>query len=497
MLSYTFEDNNVPFYQQLYKFIKDDILNGKLYPNEPLPSKRAFARQLSISVITVENAYNQLLSEGFIYSYPRKGFYVYPVFSANPDISLDDFQKYIPQNIYTSHSTKSGILKSVNNNRTYNGYSVPKEYFADFVSNSTTSSSFPFSTWAKITRRVLSDEQDYLLKNSPSNGLPELRIAISDYLRSFRAINVSPDNIIICAGTESMFNILIQLLGRNKIYATEDPGYEKLALTLNANEVKNVKIPLDEYGVKVSEIKEQQVDIIHVTPSHHFPTGITMPIIRRQELLMWANEGSINNRNHSEKEIDSLNTGKSRYIIEDDYDSEFRHSGHPIPSLLSIDRNEKVIYMNTFTKSLASTIRISYMILPDHLMEKYNQILSFYSCAVSTFEQLTLARFMSEGHYEKHINRMRTASRKKRDLILNAIKKSPLSSISEIYEEQAGLHFILKLKMAKNQEQFLSSCEENGIKIQAVSENNFMINYSSIPVERIEEAIHRLSISAF
>ena len=426
MLSYTFEDNNVPFYQQLYKFIKDDILNGKLYPNEPLPSKRAFARQLSISVITVENAYNQLLSEGFIYSYPRKGFYVYPVFSANPDISLDDFQKYIPQNIYTSHSTKSGILKSVNSNRTYNGYSVPKEYFADFVSNSTTSSSFPFSTWAKITRRVLSDEQDYLLKNSPSNGLPELRIAISDYLRSFRAINVSPDNIIICAGTESMFNILIQLLGRNKIYATEDPGYEKLALTLSANEVKNVKIPLDEYGVKVSEIKEQQVDIIHVTPSHHFPTGITMPIIRRQELLMWANEDSINNRNHSEKEIDSLNTGKSRYIIEDDYDSEFRHSGHPIPSLLSIDRNEKVIYMNTFTKSLASTIRISYMILPSYLFERYEKIKERYNQTTSKIEQLALARYINDLKLEKHLRKSRRYYKAKSEYVQAILQKSSI-----------------------------------------------------------------------
>ena len=466
MLSYSFtDDRSFPLYEQLYQFIRDDILCGNIRELTKLPSKRTLSEQLSVSITTVENAYNQLLSEGYIESVPKVGYYV----------------SNVPQNKIEEDNT---------NEFSYKYHNIPKtrDYFADFASNANDPETFPFTTWAKINREILSNNQAQLMKNSPSNGLLELRIAISRYLHDFRGIAVSPDNIVIGAGTETLFSILIQLLGYNLTYGTEEPGYEKIALTLNANNVQTVKIPMDIYGIMISKLYDNKVNIIHSTPSHHFPTGITMPIRRRYDLLGWAN-----------------NT--SGYIIEDDYDSEFRLSGRPIPSLMSIDNNERVIYMNTFTKSLASTIRISYMILPNHLMKLYNERLSFYSCPVSNFEQLALAKFMSDGYYEKHINRMRTASRKKRNLLIKAIKNGPLDKVSEISEEQSGLHFILTIQSKKTKDEIIKECKKQDINIVSINlseplmyhsnefTTHFMINYSSIPIERIDEAVKRLTDS--
>ncbi|MCR5632919.1 MAG: PLP-dependent aminotransferase family protein [Eubacterium sp.] len=466
MLSYSFSDNKTtPLYEQLYQMIRDDILSGRLHSFEPLPSKRSIANQLSISVITVENAYNQLMSEGYIESIPRKGFYV-------SDINQIELR---PDN------TVYGLKNTTFINTTSNNYSTDTSspnYFADFTSNATDPESFPFTIWAKINRHILSEEQEKLMTNPPSNGMRELRIAIAQNLSSFRGINVNPNNIIIGAGTDTIYSILIQLLGFDIMYGTEDPGYDKISLALDANNVANVRIPIDDSGIIISELRKNMIDIIHTTPSHHFPTGITMPIKRRYELLNWA---ITPNR--------PLGLHNLKYIIEDDYDSEFRFTGLPIPSLFSIDNNERVIYMNTFTKSLASTIRISYMVLPDHLMNEYRERLSFYSCPVSTFEQLTLARFISEGFYEKHINRMRTSSRKKRDTLLKAIKSCKLGDISEIKEEQAGLHFILKLDASVSDESFILKCKKDGVNISSISEHSFMINYSSVPLDRIKDAV--------
>ena len=477
MLSYSFKDNKSPIYEQLYNYIKKDIMSGELPANTRLPSKRSFAGQLSVSVITVENAYNQLMSEGFIYSLPKKGFYVNDIFSIGMTSSAD--KSSYKESIINRAKRKEKAIYSKASDMHY----VNQSLFADFDSNSADPASFPFSTWAKLTRRILSDDQNYLMQNSPSNGLIELRYAIADYLEDFRGMKVNPDNIIVGAGTEIMYNILIQLLGQSKVYASEIPGYDKIDRILKANSVKSERITLDEYGIIPEQLNEKLVNIIHITPSHHFPTGITMPIKRRYEILEWANNG--------------LHNSIDRYIIEDDYDSEFRLSGLPIPSLYSIDNNERVIYMNTFTKSLASTIRISYMILPDHLMVRYNEMLSFYACTVSTFEQLTLAHFIADGYYEKHINRMRSSSRRKRDLLLRCIRESRLGDIAAINEEESGLHFILKLNLKRSEKTFLDKSKKQGINLSTVSKNSYMINYSSIPIDKIEEAVKRLNIAAF
>ena len=244
--------------------------------------------------------------------------------------------------------------------------------------------------------------------NPPCGGILELRQAIARYLRAFRGMQVQPEQILVGAGTEYLHSLLIQLLGNDLVYGVENPGYHKIARIYERMKVPYENIRLDTQGVEIRDLEEKQVDIIHTSPSHHFPTGIVMPVSRRYELLGWASK----NPDH--------------YIIEDDYDSELRLGGKPFPTLQSIDISDKVIYMNTFTKTLASTVRISYMVLPPSLAERFYRELSFYSCTVSNFEQYTLAQFMENGSFEKHINRLRNYYQNKRDAILKAFEQGPL-----------------------------------------------------------------------
>lgn len=459
MLTYSFENKGSDsLYEYLYKQIKNDILSFQLAPDEKLPSKRTLAKHLNISTITVENAYSQLIAEGYIYSVPKSGYYV-------SNISLRK-----PLEPATSSSQKKETLSNV--------------YFADFVSNSTVQDNFPFSTWTKLMRETMSDDAKKLMVRSPSAGVIELRIAISHYLHQFQGLNVDPEQIIVGAGTEYLYGLIIQLLGRDQLYAIEDPGYQKISKIYHANAVSCVHIPLDENGVEIETLEKSRATVLHISPSHHFPTGFVTPISRRYELLSWASKSS------------------NRFIIEDDYDSEFRLHGKPIPSLSSIDVLDKIIYINTFSKSLSSTIRISYMVLPKSLIQTYQKELSFYSCTVSNFEQYTLAKFIEQGYLEKHINRMRNYYRSQRDVILSCIKKEKNYEKTIIREENAGLHFLLEVKTDLSDYELTKKALEHGIHISCLSqyfhdkskakEHTFIINYSGIETERMQEAIHRL-----
>ena len=461
MLTYSFTDiGNDSLYEYLYKCIKNDILNGTLTPGTKLPSKRSFAENLGISTITIETAYSQLIAEGYIYSLPKKGYFI-------TDIKLD-----------------KETLKPIQKTEDFSLSPDSPEYFADFTSNQTEAENFPFSVWAKLLRETIRDNSTDLLKNSPSGGILNLREAISEHLYDFRGVKVSPDQIIVGAGTEYLYGLLIQLLGFNKKYCVENPGYKKISQIYSSNNVECDFVNMDKNGVIINDLESTKADVIHISPSHHFPSGIVMPISRRYELLGWASKSD------------------SRYIIEDDYDSEFRLSGQPIPTLQSIDVMEKVIYINTFTKSLASTVRISYMVLPKHLVKEFYNRLSFYSCTVSNFEQYTLSRFIKEGYFEKHINRMRNFYHNRRDNLLGVIKNSPLSSYVNISEEDAGLHFLMYINTKLSDDLFLQRVNNKGIKLSSLSgyykippkstEHLFIINYSSIKTECMEEAVKRL-----
>lgn len=458
MITYSFSDiGSDSLYLHLYKCIKNDIIQGTLHAGEKLPSKRSLAKNLNISVITIENAYAQLIAEGYVYSVAKKGFFV--------------------ADLMEVHKKEETIL-STENVRLSSGNTG---YFADFTSNQTSPEHFPFSIWAKLSRELLTNRQPELLTNSPCGGILPLREAIARHLKAFRNMTVAPEQIIIGAGTEYLYGLLLQLLGFDKRYAVEDPGYKKISQIYESHHVSCSFASMDSFGVTVSDLERQNIDIVHISPSHHFPTGIVMPISRRYELLAWAARSEL------------------RYIIEDDYDSEFRLNGQPIPTLQSIDVQEKVIYMNTFTKTLASTVRISYMVLPRQLVDTFYSRLYFYSCTVSNFEQYTLAGFLSGGYFEKHINRMRNYYHKKRDGLLQAIEKSPLSSLVTISEEDSGLHFLMKIKTTLSDEDLLKRLEQSKIKLYSLSqyyrtppkeaEHIFIVNYSFVTEGQIEKAI--------
>lgn len=486
MLTYSFEQlENDSLYTYLYKCIRKDILSGALKAGERLPSKRTFAKHLNISTITIENAYTLLQTEGYIYSMPKKGYFVTDIRSdAFNGCMPDDTRQYAGQYADISHEIEDAVRPS-----------TTAAFFADFSSNQTMRENFPFSIWTRLVREVMAEEGEHLLKNAPAGGIYALREAIANHLRDFRDMHVSPSQIIVGAGTEYLYSLLIQLLGFDSIYAVENPGYPKLDNVYKSHGVDCRYIELDKSGMRVDILEKTPVNVIHISPSHHFPTGITMPISRRYELLGWASKE------------------ENRYIIEDDYDSEFRLSGKPIPTLQSIDMSERVIYMNTFTKSLASTIRISYMVLPATLLKSFYERLGFYSCTVSNFDQYTLSAFIRKGFYEKHINRMRNEYKKKRNLLLAAIEKSPLSSLATISEEDAGLHFLMHVRSSLADDVIIENAKKQGIGITSLanyyhetkqtgsilpknrSVHTFVINYSNIEVSRIEEAVNRLYLS--
>lgn len=453
MLTYNLTNADGPLYKCLYECIKNDIAQGKLESGEKMPSKRTLAKNLGVSTITVENAYDQLIGEGYMYAMPKRGYFIADV----SDIRV----------------VKAPVHREVD-------IKMPPqqdENVFDFSSNRTDSNNFPFSIWAKLMRETISLREKDLLRVSPCGGVFELRQAIANHLASFRGMNVDPDQIIVGAGTEYLYGLIVKLLGKDRVYCVEDPGYKKISQIYECNNARCVPVQMDEQGINVDLIKKANAQIAHISPTHHFPTGITMPVNRRYELLAWANESD------------------DRYIIEDDYDSEFRLNGRPIPPILSIDACEKVIYINTFSKSLTSTIRISYMVLPEHLANEFYRRLSFYACTVSTFEQYTLARFISEGYFEKHINRTRLHYGRKRQRVLESIRKCFKDDECKVIENDSGLHFIIQLDTKMPDSAVEQALLKKHIKLQAVTDFNinkkkkdrhqFIINYSNIDMDRL------------
>ena len=460
MLTYNFDNVKIPLYEYIYNCIKNDILARKLKAGQKLPSKRTFAENNGISTITVQNAYDQLISEGYIYTVPRKGYYV--------------------ANLYGLSTVNKETNISLN-------IRLPKEKRTDLIDlsdNRMNTDNFPFSIWAKLSRSILSGKSRELMEISPTNGKKELREAIAGHLKSFRGMLVDPNQIVVGAGTEYLYSLLIQLLGNDKMYCLENPGYTKIAKVYTKHQVTCHYVDLDDSGITLKGLRKAEADVVHISPNHHFPTGITMPVKRRYEVLSWANEKD------------------GRYIIEDDYDSEFRISGKPIPTLFSIDESEKVIYMNTFSKSLTPTIRISYMVLPVHLANLFYESLSFYACTVSNFEQFILADFIKNGYFEKHINRMRLFYARKRRALIDAVKNSRLKDISEIIESDSGLHFLLKIDTEKTDADFSAQLQDKGIHVEFLSEfyhdksnreHLMIINYSNFDVQTMGDIFDKIA----
>ncbi|MGM9660807.1 MAG: PLP-dependent aminotransferase family protein [Faecousia sp.] len=436
----------VPLYEALYRCIRGDILSGKLKPGEKLPSKRALAQNLEVSKITVETAYNQLLSEGYLRSEEKVGYFVEAVERPAAREPETEAPPDTPR----------------------------QSWLLDLTANGT--EQFPFSVWMKLQREVMLDYGQTLLRPLPNRGVPELRQAIAGHLADFRGMRVDSENILIGAGTDFLYNLLIQLLGRDKTYAVEEPGYGKIRRIYAAGGVTCVSAPMDEQGVIPTALAD--ADVLHFSPSHHYPTGLVTPVSRRLALLDWA--------------------GDSRWIIEDDYDSEFRFDTHPMPAMQALDGSGRVIYMNTFSKTLAPSIRISYMVLPPALMEQFQRRLGFYSCTVPSFEQYTLARFLSRGYFEKHINRMRKSYKNRRNAVISLLHRCPFAEKLTILEQDAGLHFLLKVDTPLSDADLTAQLARAGIRVQALSEfyhdsrgdqRCLVVNYSGIREDALEKAL--------
>ncbi|RKQ31341.1 PLP-dependent aminotransferase family protein [Oceanobacillus halophilus] len=445
--------SEVPLYEQLYNFIKKEIIEGRIEHGEKLPSKRKLSDFLKISQNTVETAYDQLLAEGYIEGVARKGYYV---------LAYEDLE-YVPT------EQMSNLIKEEYEEK------VAYHFHPSWIDTK----NFPFTKWRKYAKNMIDKEHHSLLLLGDKQGEMELRQEIAHYLYHARGVQCSPDEIIIGAGSEILLQQFILLLKKDMVYGVEDPGYHMISRILK-NYANNVyPIGVDEEGLQVKQIEGEDINVVYVTPSHHFPYGSVLSVNRRIQLLKWARDA------------------ENRYIIEDDYDSEFRYSGKTIPSLQSMDQSGKVIYLGSFSKSLIPSLRISYMVLPKGLLRRYKQELSFYQCTVSRLDQHILTEFMRQGDFEKHLNRMRKIYRRKLDKILEIMKAHQRKV--EIIGEHSGLHIVLVVKNGMTEEELVEKAKQKNIQIyplsfyslekRVINPPMIILGFAGIPEENLEEAI--------
>lgn len=346
-------------YYEVYNFIKEGILSGRYKTNLKLPSKRDFSRELGVSLVTVERALGMLFEEGYVLPIEKRGYFV--------------------------------SLESVEFRKTETDLDAKIELLTDDEENY--NHDFEYSVWIKTVRKIISEKNDKLFIKSPPAGLSVLRNAISEYLLRYRKMVASPKNIIIGSGAESLYESVVKILGRNLSYGIENPSYSQIRSVYEDMGVNIVSLDMGVDGIKSKELKEKEFDVLHVTPFNSFPSGITATINKRYEYLNFAKE-------------------KNKYIVEDDFAGEFFIPGNPIDSLYSLCDFNKVIYINTFSKSLSPSIRIGYMILPDNLLEIWQKKLGGFSCSVPVLEQYVLAEFIGNGSFERHLNKVRRKMKK-------------------------------------------------------------------------------------
>lgn len=358
-----------------------------------------------------------------------------------------------------------------------------KKYRYDFSPNGVDLRSFPYNAWRKLSKDILVDDRTELFRSGDSKGEYGFRNAICSYLHQARGVNCSPEQIIVGAGSDYILMLLSMVLGRDHRIAFENPAYKQAYRMANALDYETVPVSLDRNGMKVSELEETGADIAYVTPSHQYPTGIVMPINRRMELLRWA-----------AKE-------EGRYIVEDDYDSEYRYKGKPIPALKGYDAHEKVIYLGTFSKSIAPAIRLSYMVLPGPLLEEYERRNDFVHSTVSKVDQMIVQRFIEEGYYERHLNKTRALYKSRHDVLIEGLKS--MSDILTISGEHAGVHLLLTFRNGMTEEELIQRAKAEDIRVYGMSdywigereetEATILLGYANLTEEQIREAAEILN----
>ena len=459
MTSFTIEldrSGKMPLYEQLYEHITEELRAGRLREGERLPSKKALAAHLQISRNTVETAYAMLCQEGYAVSKPRSGTFaarVEPLFYSAAPAPLPP-EPARPRPPY------------------------------DFATNTVDAASFPFRSWAKLGKEVLYNGEE-LLSAGDSQGDARLRAALAKYLREFRAVDCEAGQIVIGAGMEYLLMLLCRLLPPGLSFAVEDPGYPRTASVLAGSGRELCYLPLDEEGLLPGTLARSGAQVACVTPSHQFPTGAVMPVPRRIALLKWANDGA------------------SRYVVEDDYNSEFNFAGRPIPALQGMD-SRRVIYMSTFSRVLAPSIRIAYMVLPWELLAETRELLRSYSSTVSRFEQNTLAAFIEGGYLTRHLSRMKTLYRRRRDALLALLAPFVKAEGLTISGGGAGLHLLLRGEPAQI-EAIKARAEAKGVRVAGMNDYRFradgpedtlLLGYAGMDEERLAEAVRLLFLSS-
>lgn len=419
-----------PLYLQLHDFLFGEIVSGRLKEGEKLPGRRTAADMLGISLRTVDTAYQLLAAEGYTEARPGSGFWVRKIEQLPPPVPA------------------AGLTLSQDEEED-NGAAEMGPYIS-FSTGEIDASLFPFKTWARLFKDTLYSRPDLLNHGSPM-GDGELRSAISLYLTRARGVVCSPERIIIGAGMEYLLGLLCRLLNVDRV-AVEDPGYPKIHQIMRANGMEVAFVPVDGEGVIPEALMASGAGAVYLTPGHQFPTGAVLPAGRRSRVLKWALE-------------------KDKYIIEDDYDSEFRFDGRPMPCMQAFDP-DRVIYIGTFSRTIAPAIRVAYMVLPEELIERYNRDFGFFSSTVSRFEQQTLFRYINEGHFGRGLTRARNSYRLRRDMLVSRLQSVFGEDVS-IENDHTGLSFLFLPKTDKREDEIVSSAARLGLGVRGLDSYRF------------------------
>ena len=452
-----------PLYQQIEEYLKQEIQEGRLVAGMRLPSSRALSANLLVSRSTIETAYDQLVAEGYIEPVAYKGYYVCEIEGI-----------YIQKAEYTKQNNPEKT--EIKQRRKLHKYRY------DFALNGIAPESFPTHTWKQLAKQVLSDSTEEIFAQGNPYGEDSFREAIAEYLYHARGVKCEKSQILVGAGNDYLLMVLATLFECNKKVAMENPTYLSAWYDLKHTGCSVCTVKSDEMGICIEELEKTGADVVYVMPSHQFPMGTVMPLKRRMELLRWADENQT-------------------YIIEDDYDSEFRYKGKPIPALQGFDKNERVIYIGTFSKSIAPSIRISYMALPKKLMRYYQSRYPF-AVTISKVDQKIVELFLRNGHYERHLNRMRRLYKSKHDWILRWVKEE-MSEICSCFGEHAGIHLLLRFHNGISEDEAVERAKSAGIRVYGLSEffvqekketeAVVLIGYATLTEEEIKEALQILS----
>lgn len=414
-----------PLYEQLYDSLAQQIRAGRLKEGDRLPGKRSLASQLSVAVNTVDTAYQMLAAEGYLEARPRSGFFVLAY--------TDTLPRTAPRPAAVPERPAE----------------APPRF--DLTAGAVDTKLFPFRTWGRIQRELLYDSPQ-LLRHGHRQGDPDLRAALADYLHAYRGVVCAPEQIVVGAGVEYLLGLAARLLAGSAA-AVENPGYDRSRTILENNGVPCRCVDIDEGGLSMEGLERSGADLCYVTPSHHFPTAVTMPAGRRAQLLAWA----------------AVRPG--RYILEDDYDAEFRFDMRPIPSLQGMAGPDgPVIYLSTFSKSLAPSIRIACMVLPPALLERYRAVFGSYANTVSRFEQQTLRRFLTEGYFVRHLARLRLAYKGRMERLASALEETFGRDRVALGGRHTGLHLLLTLADGPGEAAMAERAAEQGVRLRGLSE---------------------------